>query len=309
MGASWEKVTFGKTGLRVSPIGLGSSYGVGAKDLARAHDKGINFFFWGLRRRGDFGLGVRRLAKKDREGIVIAAQSYTRMASLMGPSLDRVLRYLQVDHVDLLGLGWWNDLPPQRIMDAAYRLVEAGKVKHLLISSHNRPSFLPMMEQLRVSSIMVRYNAAHTGAEREVFPYLAGHDHGVLSFTATRWGTLLKPRFLPQDEPAPRGSDCYRFVLTSPHVHATLAGPRDGEELDEAMAALDRGPMTEDELAWMRRVGKSVHAAVNGNPVIGFFDRVRGMIFPNPQLPPAAAARGSAAPGAAAATEEGHGAH
>jgi hypothetical protein len=35
---------------------------------------------------------------------------------------------------------------------------------------------------------------------------------------------------------------------------------REQAELDEAMAALDRGPMTADELAWMHRVGDGVRA-------------------------------------------------
>jgi aryl-alcohol dehydrogenase-like predicted oxidoreductase len=280
MPCSWEKVAFGSTQLHVSPIGLGSSYGVGGSDLERAYERGINFFFWGLRRRGDFGRGLRRLAAKDRGGIVIAAQSYTRVASLMKPSLCSVLRSLGVDHVDLLGLGWWDDVPPARIMEAAYQLVQEGKVKHLLLSSHHRPSFLPMMESLDLGGIMVRYNAAHPGAEREVFPHVAAGRHGVLAFTATRWGSLLDPALVPKGEEIPRASDCYRFVLSNPSVHATLAGPRDGAELDEAMAALDRGPLTDEEMAWMRRVGVSVRNDTKAHRVLKVFDRVRGAIYP-----------------------------
>ena len=278
MAANWERVSFGKTGLRVSPIGLGSSYGVGGADLERAHERGLNFYFWGLRRRDDFGRGLARIAARDRAGVVIAAQSYTRVASLMGPSLDCVLRALKVDHVDLLGLGWWDDMPPPRVLDAARALQAKGKVKHLLISSHHRPAFLPMMQTAGLDSIMVRYNAAHPGAEREVFPHLATHDPGVLAFTATRWGSLLDSKLVPPGEPVPRASDCYRFVLSSPHVHATLAGPKDGAELDEAMAALDRGPMSDDELAWMRRVGAVVRNDANAHRAMGVLDDLRSAV-------------------------------
>jgi hypothetical protein len=45
----------------------------------------------------------------------------------------------------------------------------------------------------------------------------------------------------------------------------SLIGPKNREELDEAMAALDRGPMDADELEWMRRVGKAVRS---GSPQI-----------------------------------------
>jgi aryl-alcohol dehydrogenase-like predicted oxidoreductase len=279
MACSWEKVRFGRTGLEVSPIGLGSSYGVGGRDLERAHERGINLFFWGLRRRGDFGKGLARLAAKDRDGIVIAAQSYTRAASLMRPSVESVLRSLRTDHVDLLGLGWWDDLPRWAILEAAYELVAEGKVRHLLISSHHRPAFTKMMETLDLGGIMVRYNAAHPGAEREVFPHVGAGQHGVLAFTATRWGSLLDRRIVPPAEPLPRASDCYRFVLSNPHVHASLAGPRDGSELDEAMAALDRGPLDEEEMAWMRRVGEVVRADTKAHRILGAFDKLRAAVW------------------------------
>jgi aryl-alcohol dehydrogenase-like predicted oxidoreductase len=280
MSCSWEKVTFGKTGLRVSPLGLGSSYGVGGRDVERAHERGINFFFWGLRRRADFGRGLARIASKDRDGVVIAAQSYTRAASLMRPSVERVLRALGTDHVDLLGLGWWDDLPRWAIVEAAYALVLEGKVRHLLISSHHRPAFASMMGALDLGGVMVRYNAAHPGAEQDVFPHVAAGNHGVLTFTATRWGSLLDRRLVPEGEPVPRASDCYRFALTNPHVHASLAGPRDGAELDEAMAALDRGPLDEEEMVWMRRVGAVVRRDTKAHRILGGFDRMRAALFP-----------------------------
>ncbi len=279
MPSSWQKVPFGKTGLSVSPIGLGSSYGLAGKDVERAYERGINFFFWGLRRRGDFGKGLSRVASRDRDGIVIAAQSYTRAASLMRPSLECVLRSLKVDHVDLLGLGWWDDLPRWGIVEAAYELVAEGKVKSLVISSHHRPSFVPMMEKLDLGGIMVRYNAAHPGAEREVFPHV-GKEHGVLAFTATRWGSLLDRALVPEVEPVPRASDCYRFVLSHPSVDASLAGPRDGAELDEAMAALDRGPLDTEEMAWMRRVGEAVRRDTKAHRALKVFDRVRSALYP-----------------------------
>jgi hypothetical protein len=107
---------------------------------------------------------------------------------------------------------------------------------------------------------MVRYNAAHRGAEGEVFPHLGGDRPGVVAYTATRWGALVDRSVVPAGEPLPRASDCYRFALSRPEVDVVLSGPRDGAELDEAMAALDRGPLTDDEMAWMRRVGDGVRA-------------------------------------------------
>ena len=106
--------------------------------------------------------------------------------------------------------------------------------------------------------MMMRYNAAHPGTEREVFPHLPEERPGVVAYTTTSWGQLIDPALAPAGERVPRGTDCYRFVLSNPHVDACWAGPRSADQLDDAMRALDLGPMSEDELAWMRRVGESV---------------------------------------------------
>ena len=85
---------FGSTPLRVSPLGLGSSYGLSGKDVERAHERGVTFFLWGSRRRGDFGVGLRNVVRRDRESAVVAIQSYTRAGWMMRFGVERALRAL-----------------------------------------------------------------------------------------------------------------------------------------------------------------------------------------------------------------------
>ncbi|MBI5531190.1 MAG: aldo/keto reductase [Deltaproteobacteria bacterium] len=260
MGCTWDKVALGDTGLRVAPLGLSASYGASASDVQRAFDRGINYFYWGSMRTATFGEGLKTLARNHRTDMVVVIQTYTRFASLMGWSLDRALRKLSIDYADFLLLGWWNKLPPRRILDTALKLKQQGKVKHLLISGHNRPSFETFIQEPAIDAIMVRYNAAHTGAEQEVFPHLSKRNVGVTTYTATRWAALLDPAFTPPGDRTPTAPDCYRFNLTNPHVNLVMLGPKNTAQLDEAMTALDKGPMSEEELQWMRRVGKAVRA-------------------------------------------------
>jgi predicted aldo/keto reductase-like oxidoreductase len=77
-------------------------------------------------------------------------------------------------------------------------------------------------------------------------------------YTATRWGDLLNPKRMPAGVPSPRASDCYRVVLSNPSVDVCMTGPKTLDEMREALTTLDRGPMTEEELAWMRTVGDRV---------------------------------------------------
>jgi aryl-alcohol dehydrogenase-like predicted oxidoreductase len=256
----WEKRRLGSSGLMVSRLGLGSSYGVSGRDVDRAIERGITYLYWGSRRRDDFGKAIARAARRNRDELCVVVQTYSRSALALGPSLELALRRLGLDHADVLLLGWWNAPPPERIVDRALELREAGKCRALMVSCHHRPTFRQFIADPVWGGIMVRYNAAHRGAETEVFPHVAASPSppGVVAYTATRWGALVDPALVPAGEPVPRASDCYRFALSAPEVDVVLSGPANGAELDEAMAALDRGPMTADELAWMRRVGDGV---------------------------------------------------
>lgn len=255
MGAFESRTLLGRSGLTVGRIGLGSSFGIGGDDLSRAFDRGVDWFYWGSLRREGFARGLRPLLRSERDRVRLVVQSYARLGLPMRLSVEHALRRLRTERCDALLLGMWNRPLSSRIRDAALTLRERGLVDRLIVSCHDRPRFEQHAADPEIDAIMVRYNAAHPGAERDVFPLLPESRPGVIAYTATCWGWLLDPRRLPADEPRPRASDCYRFALTAPSVDLCLAGPRTASELDEALTAIERGPMDDEELAWMKRVG------------------------------------------------------
>ena len=252
----------GRTGLSVSRLGLASGYGVPAVAVERAwHDFGINYFYWNPRRGTGMAEVLRRIVPGNREKIVIALQTYDHLGFFMKGSVEKGLRRLGLDYADILILGWFNKVPSPRIIDAALALKEAGKVRFLAMSGHNRATFglLARQESSPIDVFMTRYNAAHRGAEEEVFPHLSADPPGVTVYTATCWGKLLASRKIRPPERPLTASECYRFVLSHPAVDLCMMGPRSTEELLEGVRALDRGPLGEEEMSRARRVGDLVH--------------------------------------------------
>lgn len=261
--------TLGHTGLEVGRLGVGASYGVPAAPLERAfHEHGVNYFYWGSMRRHGMRDAIRAIAKTDRERLVVVLQSYDRTGALMRPFHERGLRALGLDRADVLLLGWHNSYPSRRVVDAALALKDAGLTRFIAISGHERPLYARYAEQAKrdpgsspFDIFMFRYNAAHRGAETEIFPHLDDSPArpGVTCYTATRWGQLLDPKRMPPGERPMTASECYRFVLSNPKVDLCMTGPKNAEQLDAALQALEAGPLSEEEMARIRRIGDHVH--------------------------------------------------
>lgn len=137
---------------------------------------------------------------------------------------------------------------------------EKGLVRFIGLSSHSRKFLGELGRDGEFDVLHLRYNAAHRGAETDIFPFLSGEKRpGTVAFTATRWGKLLNPKKMPPGEKLPTAADCYRFVLSHPAVDVCMSGPKTVEQMRENLAVLDAGPMSDDELARMRRIGDHVY--------------------------------------------------
>ena len=256
-----QPVTLGRSGLSVGRLGVAGGYGVGTTALRRAFDRGVTYFYHGSRRSPGMREAIRGIvAAGGRDRLVVVLQSYSRIPALLERSVGRGLKELGIARADVLLLGWFNAAPGERMLARAERLRASGMVGHLAISSHKRSSFVGFAADPRFSILHIRYNAAHTGAERDVFPHLAEDGRpGIVAYTATRWGALLNPKKMPPGARPLRGRDAYRFVLSNPDFDVCMCGPRNDAEMNEALAALDEGPLSPEEDARIRAIGRWVH--------------------------------------------------
>jgi aryl-alcohol dehydrogenase-like predicted oxidoreductase len=246
---------------KVFRLGLAGNFGIDAAGIEWAlRETEINYLFW-TPRMGRATAPVRRALARDRDGFVVATGPTIAVRGAgLRRFVERALSVLGTDYLDVLQMHWlgvtsrWSD----DTVGEMVRLREQGKVRALGVSIHNRRRAGDLAADSPLDVLMVRYNAAHPGAEQDIFPHVDVSRRSVVAYTATRWRKLLKrPR--GWEGPVATAGDCYRFCLTEPKVAVVLTGPKNRAMLESNLEAVRRGPMSGDELAWMRAFGTAVH--------------------------------------------------
>lgn len=242
-------------------LGLAANFGIDEGGVRYAMDRGVNLFFVTMLRDGNLRTPLREVLRQRRDEVAVAG-----IASLgwfgwsVRRSAEKILKDLKIDTLDLFLLGWlgvtssWTSATERELV----HLKESGKVRAIGTSIHDRPRAGKLAADSPLDLLMLRYNAAHPGAEREIFPHRREAAPTVMAYTATAWRRLLKrPKNWP-GAPMTAG-DCYRFQLSNPHVDLALTGPASREQLQQNLDALDKGPLSPEEDRWMRDFGRAVH--------------------------------------------------
>ena len=264
-----ERREIGRTGLATARLGIGSTFNAPSRAIEAAFERGINYLYWGTVRQPSFARAMVNLSRRHRDDLVLTIQSYSPDPGTIAGEVEETLRASGVDAFDFLLLGSRSEAPADAFVEVFERLRQAGKVRHLSLSSHNRP-LLPKLladyaaERSPYELLMLRYNGVHRGAEQDVFPFVPadpGQRPFIVAYTATRWGHLLDPAKMPPGETPPSARDCYRYSLSHPAVDMVLCGPANAEQMDEAIAALEAGPLEDEERQRIERIGAHLYAA------------------------------------------------
>src|SRR5262249_20826404 len=171
------------------------------------------------------------------------------------------------DYVDVLTLyyveraeEWRQVAGPGGSLEYLRAAQQGGVVRRIGVTSHQRPLAAEMARSGLLDAVMIRYNAAHRGAEKDVFPVTDAQRVPVIAYTATRWGGLMAPA--PGDPPGfavPRAPAWYRFVLQAPPGAVTMAAPHSRAELDEDLEVLRAtGPLPAEEYQRLAEHGERV---------------------------------------------------
>ncbi|MFQ6081810.1 MAG: aldo/keto reductase [Candidatus Aminicenantia bacterium] len=263
MDNEFSYTSLGNSGLKVFRLGLSATYRPGKKTIYKAIDEGINFFFY-FHIDTQMVKVLRDVLQKKRDNYIVSTGAYNLVFGHLNlrKSLEKRLRQLKVDYIDIfyfLGVLKEKELTDHILMELQ-RFKEEGKIRFYGISTHNRKLAGKLASDGALDVIMMRYNAAHRGAEKEIFPYLEAHKPFIVGYTATRWRFMMRrPKGWPKDERVPTAGMAYRFVLSNPHVNVCLTAPMNMKQLEENFAAVRKGSLNEEEMEFMRKFGDKVH--------------------------------------------------
>jgi aryl-alcohol dehydrogenase-like predicted oxidoreductase len=261
--AAFKERALGSTGLTVGPLGMAASYGAPAEAFEEAFDRGCNYFYLGGgRRKAGMKQAIRNICSQGlRDKLVIAFQSYARFGYLMEWVFKSRLRAMGLERADILVLGWHNRRPSPGLVTRARAMKSKGLCSYLAMSGHQRSLFPQLAAEGQFDLFHVRYNAAHRGAQTEIFAHLQGNGRpGIVTYTATRWGQLLNPHKMPPGESVPAPADCYRFALSNPAVDVCMCGPQDISQVRDALQTLELGPLDSGDMERMKRIGDYVRS-------------------------------------------------
>lgn len=236
-----------------------------ADDVAYSVERGVNLLNWcGY----DDGLSrALREGRLERDKVVIAVQLQSRHAEGASHELERSMRLLGTDRIDVVTFyyveeerEWLEIIGPDGARETLIDARRHGRIRLIGLTTHQRRLGARWAESGKLDLLMIRYNAAHRGAETDVFPVTTRRHIPVVSFTAQRWGALRQNT--PDDPPGftpPEAREWYRFALAHPAVSAVLMAPDNRRELEQDLTLLDDWrPPTQEEFELLTLHGQRV---------------------------------------------------
>jgi len=226
----------GRSGLRVSALTLGTMTFGGGGSFAKVGSTGVD----GARRQVDMALdaGVNLIDTADvyshglseeivgavldgrRERVLLATKARMRMSDAPNDggagrqhliaSLERSLRRLRTDHVDLYQIHEWDgETPLEETLSTLDALVKAGKIRYVGVSNYAGWQLLKALgtsDRLgleRYVSEQIHYSLQAREAEYELLPAAIDQGLGVLVWSPLAGG-LLAGRYR-RGRPQPEG--------------------------------------------------------------------------------------------------------
>ncbi|MBK7534870.1 MAG: aldo/keto reductase [Myxococcales bacterium] len=237
--------------MTASPLVISGAFDLSPGSLHVAAEAGVDLFFW----EETYAAMTRFLrARRQHTRAQVVTGSYHADGPSITRDVERALRRLRRETLDVFLLFWARS--SARLDEDAFaalaRLRQAGKVRAVGFSTHDRALASDALARAPWDVVMTRHSAAHPGIEAELLPQAQAAGAGILTFSALCYGRMVA------GAGAPSAADCYRYSLSQPGVTACISAPRRHRELVENLEVLARPVLDEPALAALRAHGQGV---------------------------------------------------
>ena len=248
-----EYVTLGKTGLKVSRMGLGGIPiqridAEGTKALLhKLADPGVNYIDTA---RGytvsEEYLGYALEGIRDK--FVLATKSMARTKEAMAADIEKSLHNLRTNYIDLYQVHnpsmeqLDQVLAAGGALEALQEAKEAGKIGHIGLTAHSTEVFARALELNWVETIMFPYNIVESQGE-ELIAKCKEKNIGFIDMKPLAGGAIEN------------GTLAMRYICANKNVTIVIPGMAEEKEIEENIkACLDPSPLSEKELEEIQAV-------------------------------------------------------
>jgi aryl-alcohol dehydrogenase-like predicted oxidoreductase len=234
-----EYRTLGKTGLKVTVVGMGVMNCSDPVVVLRALDLGINFYdtadcyMWG---KNEEMVGKALQGKRDK--VLIQTKVHPNEEKKMRASVERSLRRLRTDYVDVLvwhGHSHPEEVSDQNLYEFMMKMKKEGKARFTGFSAHSR-----MASLLREASnqnyhdvALVSYNFTHSKELKEAVALAAKSGIGIVAMK-TQAGGYKKGKM----EGLSPHQAALKYALMDQNVSTAVPGVTTVEQIEECAAVM-----------------------------------------------------------------------
>lgn len=194
----------GKTGLEVSRVGMGGipiqrpSFDEAVRVIQYALDLGVNLIDTSLG-YGDSEERIGQGIAGRREQVIIATKGGWRDKATALEHINQSLERLNTDYIDLWQFhgvntleGYEGVLGPDGAMEGAQAALQAGKIRHIGISSHSPDVAQKAVASGHFETIQFPFNFVARELAEELVPLAQEHDVGFIAMKPFAGGMLQK---------------------------------------------------------------------------------------------------------------------
>jgi aryl-alcohol dehydrogenase-like predicted oxidoreductase len=235
-----EYRTLGRTGLKVTVVSMGVMNCSNPAVLQRAFDLGINFYDTAdcyMHGRNEEMVG--KVFKGRREKVYIQTKVHDSDEKKMRASVERSLRRLQTDYIDVLvwhGLHSTEEISDAGLFEFMAKMKKEGKTRFTGFSAHS--SMASVLEEAAKSSFhdvaLVSYNFTHSKKLKDAVALAAKSGIGIVAMK-TQAGGYKKEKMggLSPHQAA------LRYILRDQSVSAAVPGVTTIEQIEACAAVME----------------------------------------------------------------------